>query len=920
MSLRPVDVTPLSIVAAVVVRDAGAIGATVRAIGWQYYEPERVVIIGGDSAARDEATALGALWYQNVPSLLDDIEPTVSHLWLVTSGSMPRQDALDALVTEAERVDAGVAGSKLLLQSDPDRLASIGIATDLFDVPYVGLDPDEIDAGQYDVVRDVAALELDSLLIRRDLARGVAGLDRLLAPEAAAIDLCQRARMRGARIVVVPSSEVLVPEERGGVPWEEEAGRIRAMIKAYSVLTLLWALPVRLLIGAVEAVVSPFLGRWTLLKWVKAWLWNVYHLPSTISLRRVAHRGETLGDAELFRYQLRGSARLRTLGSEIGSSLRDRLGGEDRIDIASIGSELRQPAFIVGGLAVAFSIVSTRSLWSTGFPSTGFSLPLPSSGSAAVAAYAGGWNPAGFGSAEPLRPFIGMAGALQVALFDNPAATAAVLVLASMLAGIWGTNRLLRRSGVEAVPALVAGVALVAGPAARAIASSTGIEAMVALGAVPWAVLLSIMPIPSRMWKRIGRVSAVAVVTGIVAVASPALIVVPVAAVTVRAALRPGRAGIVSLAVALGGGLLALPLLMPWVTSVDVRRYVRAGTAFWEPGVVMVALLGVAALCGLVASPTKLAVTTAWGGILTAGGALLARADMIGAGRDVEMAGLAIASLGTAIVVGSVVETIGRVNEIRGWRRVVASIGSVAAVVVAMSSLGVLLPGRAGLPRDGLTDPLRFAASTAGSSSSRILLVGPADTLPGDARTVRGAAYRVVSAPRPELWEVWLPASGPGDAAFDDALRSVIDGDTFRAGEALAPFGIRWVIVLGDTPFESVFQSQLDMAPLEGLELTTFTNDAPNPARAMTSTGAPWAHVAGGYEGTAEPGERVLIAETADTGWGPAPWQGAGWRNSVSAVDGAASFRPLDARREEAYASAGLAVLLLGLAWRGRRS
>ena len=151
-----------------------------------------------------------------------------------------------------------VAGSKLLRSDDPERLLAIGIATDVFVEPYLGIDEDEIDHGQYDVVRDVAAVSGASLLIRRDLVRGLGGPDPAMAPGAAAIDICQRARLRGARVVVVPSSEVAFPADRlAPETWREEAGRIRAMIKVYSLLTLVWALPVRFLIGLIDAFVAP---------------------------------------------------------------------------------------------------------------------------------------------------------------------------------------------------------------------------------------------------------------------------------------------------------------------------------------------------------------------------------------------------------------------------------------------------------------------------------------------------------------------------------------------------------------------------------------------------------------------------------------------------------------------------------------
>ena len=135
------------------------------------------------------------------------------HLRLVgvpTDAAGLRPDALEALVYESERVDAAIAGSKLIAIEDTTKLLSVGVATDVFDTPYRGLDDGEIDAGQYDVVRDVAAVDVASMLIRRDIARGIGGLDPLLPPGAASIDVCQRARIVGGRVVVVPSSEVAV--------------------------------------------------------------------------------------------------------------------------------------------------------------------------------------------------------------------------------------------------------------------------------------------------------------------------------------------------------------------------------------------------------------------------------------------------------------------------------------------------------------------------------------------------------------------------------------------------------------------------------------------------------------------------------------------------------------------------------------
>ena len=61
------------------------------------------------------------------------------------------------------------------------------------------------------------------------------GLDPELSLDAAGLDLSQRARLAGGRVIVVPSSEVFhpldCPDHQPG--WRQQAGRQRAMLIAY---------------------------------------------------------------------------------------------------------------------------------------------------------------------------------------------------------------------------------------------------------------------------------------------------------------------------------------------------------------------------------------------------------------------------------------------------------------------------------------------------------------------------------------------------------------------------------------------------------------------------------------------------------------------------------------------------------------
>ncbi|MCP3976164.1 MAG: hypothetical protein GY720_16910 [bacterium] len=900
---------PSSIAVVAIIADgATPLDHTLEAVVAQAYEPAAIYVVG--DGAETAATALGIPWERTVQSLLQSLDPVVTHIWMLTGGAVPRPDALYALVFEADRAGAGVAGSKILELAQMERLVSVGIATDVFDVPYVGLDDGELDAGQYDVVRDVAAVAGISVLARRDLAKGLGGPDPDMAPEAAAIDLSQRARVLGARVIVVPSSEVAVPEIVAPAQWREEAGRIRAMIKAYSFVTLLWALPLRFLIGLVEAIVAPFVRRWTLFVWLRAWLWNLVKLPSTFRARRALQVNSAAGDAELFRYQLRGSAVLKSLWVDLVDAARARFPTDERVGVASLAREIRRPAFGVALAAALYSFAATRELWS-GFPASGFSLPLPARGADSVAAYAGGWNPAGFGSTEQLPPFLGISGLWQQLLFDRADLAAGSLALLAFIGGIWGTTRLLRTWSVDAVPGILAGAVLMAGPAARTISGSGDVATLIGLGVLPWAMRVAVAPWPPTWLRRIGRLISAGWVIGLLANLSPELLVLPAGALVIAALIDVRRgAPWIAVMVASIGTLLAVPLLRPWVSTIDLSEYLSGGEAFWEPGGVLLVAALVAAAAAIVAAPNGIWRLGLWGGLVGAAGATIARTAGEGGGRHLEALGLAAVALGTAIVVGAVLEALRRFDVVVGTRRLVIALGVLGAVVVVASSMLVLAPGRGGLPADDLTAALRFTGSSAGDdASARVLLVGTPESLPGTSRRVRGAAYRVVSAPLPALWEVELPSPGPADEALEVFLESVIDGGTFRAGEGLAEFGIRWIVETEETPLSATFEGQLDLIPLSGLRRVAFLVDSDLAVRAIATNGSPWRSEGTGYTGPAT--TEVEIRENPHPGWGE-DTSPESWSMTLDGATGTIAFEPGPTRedaRQAWWGGLGLVVL-----------
>lgn len=920
MSTDP-ETTPLPaaprVVAVVTADDPVLLRPCLEAIGRQVYGPARVIVVGGSDEVRKVAGETEAMWRPNLRAVYDALGPEVTYVWALRQRARPEPGALAALIRDGGRADASVAGSKVVDAANPEVLVSVGYATDVFDAPYSGLQPGELDQSQYDVIRDVAAVSDTSMLIRRDLFRGLGGVDPAMPPTSAAIDFCQRARLRGARVVVVPSSVVRYEGPDPAPRWRERAGETRAMIKAYSPLTLAWAIPVAFVVGLVESILGIFVGRMPLAGLLAAGVWNLVHLPSALKARFQARRGRQTGDEELFRYQINGSARLRALWDVLAERIRHRFpegvlsGFAEAVESGQ--QRIRNPAFFMALLVVVLGLVATRQIWGEALPIVGFSLPPPDSPVDALAAYAGGWNPAGFGSPEVLRPHIAVTALVQMITFARAGLAVALIVVTSFLAGAFGTARLLRRWEVGPTPGLLAGVVLMAGPAMAAIGSTTRWMAIPAVAALPWVLLVVLRPIPGGLRGRFGAAVTTTLVLAIVAGFAPAVLPVPLVAVAAWAALGVGGDRVRPLVTVAVATVLAIPLLMPWVLFVDLGGFWTGGEpAFWTPSGWLVAF-GAAAVAGvLVTGERTLGALAAWGGVVAVAGAAVARTGGLGGGAEASVAGLAGVALGMAIVTGAALEIGGRRRTWGGVTAVAVRAGAVGAALVVASTLLLVGPGRAGLPQDVLSDSFRFAAGE-GSATTRILMFGPADTLPGEHRTFDGLPYRVIIPPYPATWEAHLNAPRLGDDALEDLLTDIVEGNVRRAGDALAGFGIGWVVFTERSPLEALFEAQLDLVPLRSLDFPVFRNEVVT-GPAVSEDGVIWERDGTGFVDPTGAGGTVRLAINGDDRWGPGTWIQDEWAATITGSGGTLAFGGYPPRRFMALASAAWLLVLLG-AW-----
>ncbi len=829
--------------------------------------------------------------------------PEIDYLWIIHSDARPRPDALAALVAEVDRNDASLGGSKLLLAGSRDELESIGSATDVFGDPYSGLDEGEIDLQQYDVVREVAFVSSVSMLVRRDLAQGLRGLDEMLEPVAAGLDFSQRVRLAGGRVISVPSSEVYHQSRCGekGVGWREQAGRLRAMLKAYRLITLLWVIPFLAIVSLLDSVANLLLLRWKpAARHVASWSWNAMHLPSTITARRRFRPVRAFRDEELFRFQARGSVRLREVGSEMSDRILSIF--DDDQALARGTRRLWSSPGIWGGIfAAVVVLVSSWSIFFAGVPNVGFSFPFEPPSVAADRFFAG-WNDSGLGSPDAVHPAVGLTGLLSLLWFGAEGAARTVATVLAAVLAVLGMGRFAGKLGFRGPGRYLSGLVLLAGPGTALLAGAGSWLALAAAAALPWAVRSVFLHPTDRAKSWLSHIGFVVISTVMLVAISPVLGVVPLASAVVWRLIGGSRSSLLLALATIPAAVVAIGFIYDdrgWLLDID--RRIGLTVSEWWPILVAAAALPLALIEG---RARRLGF---FGALLALAGLLVVRLPYGGAG--IEEAALVLASFGTAIVVSAALDTLSVEP-----RRLLAA---VTAVAILLLSVGTLLDGRLGLPGGDDNDRLSFASTLAGEGGpGRMLIVSVEPGLiPGESRPGPGFWYRTLDGQGTTIDETWLPNERAGDQLLDAAVHRIASGAELRPGLLLSQFAIGWVVIAGqESPLDLILESQLDLVPtpLAG-DWRVFENPEAEPL-AVSDEGNIWAREGAAFGGVAGAG-RIRIAVNHSDGWDPDPGSD-GWRATVSAREGTAAFAGGGYLSLVPYASVGLLVLaLISLIW-----
>jgi len=333
------------------------------------------------------------------------------------------------------------------------------------------------------------------------------------------------------------------------------------MLKAYRPITLTWMIPFAVLTGILDSLGSLLLGRWRLgPRYALTWAWNVVNLPSTIRERRNLSRVRQVGDEELFRYQVRGSIRLRQVGSEMSDRILTMF--DDEGTVARRATEVwNSPLTWALILAMVVVVVGLRSLFLGGLPVVGYSLPLDEA-TDSLARFFGDWNPAGLGSRTAVHPATGPTGFIHLLLFGHGGLARSLITLAAFVAGVLGLGRLASRLGVGGPGAYLAGLVALFGLPASILAGDGRWAALIGVGLLPWALAAVTGPRAHGRRAWLGQAGRATALTALMSCFVPLLGVVPILFAVLlkvigRFSVRLGVA-----AVATVGGIVGLPYLV----------------------------------------------------------------------------------------------------------------------------------------------------------------------------------------------------------------------------------------------------------------------------------------------------------------------------------------------------------------------
>jgi len=403
-------------------------------------------------------------------------------------------DAISVMVEAAYRTNSGIISPKFVGYDDETRLLHVGQMLDRFGAVVERLDEGEIDAGQHDAERDVFVAPGGAMLVRSDLFESLGGFANHITLIGEDVDLCWRAQVAGARIMVVPAAVVAhrqalssaqrvstaLGTRRASLQDLRRRHQLSTVLASWSWPSLLIVIPMLLVFEAAEVVIAAA-GRDSdrVGAVLGSWRYAFGHRAEIRRQRELIHRLRALSDGGIRLLQVAGASRAQTFlqnlfyegidkarGTLPPALLEDRpvsikfstsreqvfsenpefdeVEGVEPLDVSlrNVGTGFRTQ-FTVVCVAALVWLLGARNLIAAQLPTIGRLMPIDSWWSNWHHFFAS-WSPNGVGTGVPAMPGYAFLAAAGTLVGGRMGILPRIVLILAVPIGAYGVGRLLR--------------------------------------------------------------------------------------------------------------------------------------------------------------------------------------------------------------------------------------------------------------------------------------------------------------------------------------------------------------------------------------------------------------------------------------------------------------------------------------------
>ena len=760
-------------------------------------------------------------------------------------------DAIERLIEETYRSNAGLVGPKLVEWDDPTILQSVGLNVDRIGEVEPLIGENEKDQEQHDSVRDVFALSSACLLIRSDLFRELGGFNRQIDFFGEELDLCWRAHLSGARVLIVPAAKA---RHRNGIDSRADdlertsaqaRNRVRTVVSLSGRLQLPFVMLQMLVASVVQVAAGIFGGGFTAaFASLRASLAVIIDLPYIIRRRSEVRPLRLVAASEIHDLQVSGSARF-------SSFVRRR---SRRIQQASLAQKDRKDAvkhqrFVTNVFIaiIAFVLLGSRSFVLHGVFRIGEFLPMRAASEsprALVTSFVSGWTQGGFGSAGSNSSgyvLMALAGAIS---FGRTGALQTALIIGSVFVGAFGMWKV--PAGYFSLRARAIGMAMyVAVPLPYVALSKGRLSDLLVYASLPWVLRLFVRAESGLRGAKQTQLLATAVLFAAVVFAFvPTFLAIVVwvaiawiiggfiARVNLRQAVAVGR---VVVALVVG----ALVLNAPWVSqfansqwmdhfvgdqAASIQRVGLTQLARFDGGLLRFGFIALGLYIPVFVSVVVTRSNTfIWA---TRSLSLVVLTGMLIVAIDANVVNIAAPSFGqlSAIVACGLALGAGALASFvfddeltlayRWWKPVVTC-ALIASFVGALPAVSMAVGGSWNQSKTAIADLYTQMQANPPEGDYNVVYVGRSEVLPVSSLRVNGeVAFAVADDGELTMRDRWAKPNEL-NSNVESALHAIIGRKTVRGGRLLAPLAVRYVVVPQIDGGESTIEKPLPLP--EGL-------------------------------------------------------------------------------------------------------